>query len=109
MEYFSCALKPPASDRHLKTIKPRDKEDVLTDGDGFQLRVRVNRSMHVTKNRINMALGSYPEVFLAQARKKTVEAIELFAQGIGPKAQRDELQEAKRADTQYTFENVATA
>ncbi|MCP1480949.1 hypothetical protein J2Y88_003260 [Pseudomonas chlororaphis] len=30
----------------------------------------------VTKNRINMALGSYPEVSLAQARKKTVEARE---------------------------------
>lgn len=104
-----CAQTIRLSDRQLKAIKPRDKEDVLTDGDGLQLRVRVNRSMHFTKNRINMALGSYPEVSLAQARKKTVEARELFAQGIGPKAQRDELQEAKRADTQYTFENVATA
>jgi integrase len=63
----------------------------------------------VTKNRINMALGSYPEVSLAQARKKTVEARELLAQGIDPKAQRNELQEAKRAETEHTFENVATA
>jgi len=56
-----------------------------------------------------MALGSYPEVSLAQARKKTVEARELLAQGIDPKAQRNELQEAKRAETEHTFENVATA
>lgn len=62
-----------------------------------------------TKNRINMALGSYPEVPLAQARKKTAEARELLAQGIDPKAQCNELQEAKRAETEHTFENVATA
>jgi len=112
-----CAQPPRLSDRQLKAVKPKDKDYVLTDGDGLQLRVRVNRSMQwnfnyrhpVTKNRINMALGSYPEVSLAQARKKTVEARELLAQGIDPKAQRNELQEAKRAETEHTFENVATA
>lgn len=112
-----CAQTTRLSDRQLKALKPKDKDYVLTDGDGLQLRVRVNRSMQwnfnyrhpVTKNRINMALGSYPEVSLAQARKKTVEARELLAQGIDPKAQRNELQEAKRAETEHTFENVATA
>ncbi|AZE46533.1 Integrase [Pseudomonas chlororaphis] len=112
-----CAKTTRLSDRQLKAIKPKDKDYVLTDGDGLQLRVRVNRSMQwnfnyrhpVTKNRINMALGSYPEVSLAQARKKTVDARELLAQGIDPKAQRNELLEAKRAETEHTFENVATA
>ena len=112
-----CAQATRLSDRLLKAIKPKDKDYVLTDGDGLQLRVRVNRSMQwnfnyrhpVTKNRINMALGPYPEVSLAQARKKTVEARELLAQGIDPKAQRNELLEAKRAETEYTFENIATA
>lgn len=112
-----CAQSTRLSDRQLKAIKPKDKDYVLTDGDGLQLRVRVNRSMQwnfnyrhpVTKNRINMALGPYPEVSLAQARKKTVEARELLAQGIDPKAQRNELHEAKRAETEHTFENVATA
>lgn len=73
-----CAQTTRLSDRQLKAVKPKDKDYVLTDGDGLQLRVRVNRSMQwnfnyrhpVTKNRINMALGSYPEVSLAQARKK---------------------------------------
>jgi integrase len=112
-----CAQTTRLSDRQLKAVKPKDKDYVLTDGDGLQLRVRVNRSMQwnfnyrhpVTKNRINMALGSYPEVSLAQARKRTVEARELLAQGIDPKAQRNELLEAKRAETEHTFENVATA
>ena len=74
------------SDRQLKAVKPKDKDYVLTDGNGLQLRVRVNRSTPwsfnyrhpVTNNRINMALGSYPEVSLAQARKQTVEARELL-------------------------------
>ena len=113
MEYFSCALKPARlSDRQLKAVKPKDKDYVLTDGDGLQLRVRVNRSMQwnfnfrhpVTKNRINIALGSYPKVSLAQARKKAVEAREP-----DPKAQRNELEEAKRTETEHSFENVATA
>lgn len=112
-----CAQTTRLSDRQLNAVKPKDKDYVLTDGDGLQLRVRVNRSMQwnfnyrhpVTKNRINMALGSYPEVSLAQARKKTVEARELLAQDVDPKAQRNELQEAKRAETEHTFENVATA
>ncbi|PBQ10942.1 integrase domain-containing protein [Pseudomonas syringae] len=112
-----CAQTTRLSDRQLKAVKPKDKDYVLTDGDGLQLRVRANRSMQwnfnyrhpITKNRINMALGSYPEVSLAQARKKTVEARELLAQGIDPKAQRNEQLEAKRAETEHTFENVATA
>ena len=112
-----CAQTTRLSDRQLNAVKPKDKDYVLTDGDGLQLRVRVNRSMQwnfnyrhpVTKNRINMALSSYPEVSLAQARKKTVEARELLAQDVDPKAQRNELQEAKRAETEHTFENVATA
>ncbi|MDI2142166.1 tyrosine-type recombinase/integrase [Pseudomonas sp. ITA] len=112
-----CAQTARLSDRQLKTVKPKEKDYVLTDGDGLQLRVRVNRSMQwnfnyrhpVTKNRINMALGSYPEVSLAQARRKAVEAREVLAQGIDPKAQRNDLAQAKLAETEHTFEKVATA
>ena len=63
----------------------------------------------VTKNRINMGLGTYPELSLANARKKVVEARELLAQGIDPKVQRNIQNEAKRAETEHTFENLATA
>jgi len=105
------------SDRQLKAVKAKDKDYVLSDGDGLQLRVRSNGSMlwnfnyrePVTKNRINMGLGTYPELSLANARKKVVEARELLAQGIDPKVQRSAQVEAKRAETEHTFENVATA
>jgi len=40
-----CAQTARLSDRQLKAVKPKDKDYVLTDGDGLQLRVRVNRSM----------------------------------------------------------------
>lgn len=112
-----CAQTARLSDRQLKAVKPKDKDYVLTDGDRLQLRVRVNRSMQwnfnyrhpVTKNRINMALGSYPEVSLAQARRKAVEAREVLAQGIDPKAQHNDLAQAKLAETEHTFEKVASA
>ena len=105
------------SDRQLKAVKAKDKDYVLSDGEGLQLRVRSNGSMlwnfnyrdPVTKNRINMGLGTYPELSLANARKKVVEARELLAEGIDPKVQRKADNEAKRAQTEHTLENVATA
>ncbi len=77
------------SDRQLKAVKATGKDFVLSDGGGLQLRVRASGSMMwnfnyrepVTKNRISMALGPYPELSLANARKKAVEARELLAQG----------------------------
>jgi len=112
-----CAYTTRLSDRQLKAIKSTDKDYVLTDGDGLQLRVRVNRSMQwnfnyrhpLTKNRINMALGPYPDLSLANARKKAIEARELLAQGIDPKAHRDEVKQIKLAETEHTFEKVASA
>jgi hypothetical protein len=111
-----CAQATRLSDRQLKAIKPKDKDYVLSDGDGLQLRVRINGSTlwnfnyrhPVTKNRINMGLGTYPELSLAQARKKTVEARELLAQDIDPKEQRNALEQTKKAATEHTFENVAS-
>lgn len=105
------------SDRQLKAVKATGKDFVLTDGDGLQLRVRASGSTiwnfnyrePVTRNRLNMALGPYPALSLANARKKAQEARELLAQGIDPKAHRDEQRQAQLAKTEHTFEKVATA
>lgn len=104
-------------DRQLKGVKPASKDYVLTDGDGLVLRVFRNGSLlwnfnsrePVTKKRINISFRTYPELSLANARKKAAEAREQLAQAIDPKVQRNTLNEAKRAETEYTFENVATA
>lgn len=105
------------SDVKVKAAKPKEKDYILTDGNGLQMRVRINGSklwnfnyiQPVTKKRINMGLGTFPEVSLAQARKRTVEARELVAQGLDPKEKRDAERHAKKAATEHTFANMSTA
>ena len=112
-----CAQATRLSELKIKAAKPLEKDYVLVDGDGLQMRVRINGSKlwnfnyyhPVTKKRINMGLGTYPELSLAQARKMTIEARELLATGVDPKEQRDTLKQAKKAETEHTFQNVATA
>ncbi|TFB36414.1 integrase domain-containing protein [Pseudomonas sp. F01002] len=112
-----CAQATRLSELKIKAAKPTEKDYVLVDGDGLQMRVRINGSKlwnfnyyhPVTKKRINMGLGAYPELSLAQARKMTIEARELLATNIDPKEQRDTLKQAKKAETEHTFQNVATA
>ena len=112
-----CAQATRLSELKIRAAKPLEKDYVLVDGDGLQMRVRINGSKlwnfnyyhPVTKKRINMGLGTYPELSLAQARKMTIEARELLATGIDPKEQRDNLKQAKKAETEHTFQNVATA
>ena len=82
------------SDRQLKAVKATGTDSVLSDGDGLQLRVRASGSMMwnfnyrepLTRSRINMALGPYPDLSLSNARKKAAEARELLALGIDPYA-----------------------
>ncbi|WP_449101635.1 integrase domain-containing protein [Pseudomonas veronii] len=105
------------SDVKVKAAKPKEKDYILTDGNGLQMRVRINGSklwnfnyiQPVTKKRINMGLGTFPDVSLAQARKRTVEARELVAQGLDPKEKRDAERHAKKAATEHTFANISTA
>ncbi|SDN38688.1 Integrase [Pseudomonas arsenicoxydans] len=105
------------SDVKVKAAKPKEKDYILTDGNGLQMRVRINGSklwnfnyiQPVTKKRINMGLGTFPEVSLAQARKRTVEARELVAQGLDPKEKRDAERHAKKAATEHTFGNISAA
>jgi integrase len=105
------------SDVKVKAAKPKEKDYILTDGDGLQMRVRANGSklwnfnyIHpVTKKRINMGLGTFPELGLAQARKQAIAARELVAQGVDPKEKRDASRQQLKATTEHTFKNVATA
>ncbi|WP_040259334.1 integrase domain-containing protein [Pseudomonas massiliensis] len=105
------------SDLKVNAAKPAEKDYILTDGDGLQMRVRANGSklwnfnyIHpVTKKRVNMGLGTFPEVGLALARKRTVAARELVAQGLDPKEARDADRQALKATVEHTFKNVAIA
>lgn len=101
----------------MKAAKAKEKDSILTDGNGLQIRVRINGHklwnfnyiQPVTKKLIIMGLGSFPEVSLAQARKRTVEARELVSQGLDPKEKRDAERHLKKAATEHTFENISKA
>jgi integrase len=95
----------------VKQAKKADKEYTLSDGRGLQLRVRptgaklwiLKYSHPITKKRTNFGLGSYPDVSLADARRKTDSARKLLADGIDPKAFKDKQTAAKREAIENTF------
>lgn len=84
------------TDKEIKAAKPQEKEYNLFDGDGLRLRVKPNGSKHWVLNyyrpnsrkRANLSLGKYPDLPLAKARKATMEAKELLAEGIDPQEKR---------------------
>lgn len=101
----------------VKNATPSKTDYVLGDGDGLQMRVRSNGSKlwnfnyyhPVTKKRLNMGLGAYPETSLAQARKLTIDARQLIALGIDPKEHRDGARQQQRAASEHTLRKVAEA
>lgn len=103
------------SDKEIKSAKPKEKEYILSDGDGLRLRVKPNGSKlwllnytHPTKKkRTNLSLGKYPDLSLANARKVSMEAKELLAQGIDPQEERKRQQQVHKSVHQHTFFNVA--
>ena len=102
------------TDTQIKAAKPKDKEYVLCDGNGLRILIKPNNSkywllnyIHPTKKtRTNISLGKYPDVPLANARKLTLEAKELLAQGIDPLEARKQQQEEHKAIHEHTLFNV---
>ncbi|HAS8089381.1 TPA: DUF4102 domain-containing protein, partial [Vibrio cholerae] len=88
----------PLTNTQVKQAKESDKEYTLSDGDGLQLRVKTNgtklwilKYTHpITKKRNNISFGCFPDVSLAEARKRRSEAKTLLALNIDPKQHKDE-------------------
>tara|TARA_R110002110_G_scaffold179777_4_gene385357 strand:+ start:1436 stop:2662 length:1227 start_codon:yes stop_codon:yes gene_type:complete len=108
-------LTKPLSSTEVLHAKPRDKEYNLADGRGLLLRIKPNGSKSwllnyqkpFIKTRSNLSLGSYPEISLAEARKRRDEARELLAQDIDPKTAREALKRHKLNAQQSTFQSTA--
>ena len=106
---------PPLSDKKIKLAKVLDKDYVLSDGNGLQLRVRTNGSKvwnfnykhPQTKNRINISIGKYPGVSLINARKKAQSFRDLLAQDIDPKEDREKRLIEEKEITEHTVKNIA--
>jgi len=106
----------PLTNTEVKQAKPKEKVYTLSDGGGLQLRVKPNGSKlwlldyirPYTKKRTSLSFGSYPEVSIAEARKKRAEAKELLAQDIDPQEHRDEKQRINEIAHSNSLEHIAS-
>ncbi|MBM4953948.1 tyrosine-type recombinase/integrase [Vibrio parahaemolyticus] len=100
----------------VKNAKPKEKEYYLVDGQGLKLRVlpsgskqwQLNYYRPISGKRANLNLGRFPEVSLVQARKSSLLAKELIAQGVDPQEERKRQQQAHKEIHEHTFLNVTT-
>ncbi|ABM04222.1 phage integrase family protein [Psychromonas ingrahamii 37] len=104
----------PLSPTDVSTAETKESEYNLSDGNGLFLRVKpvgskfwiFNYQRPITKKRANLTLGRYPDLPLAKARTKAIEARELLAEGIDPKEHRDSTLKAKQAELSNTLQVV---
>jgi len=111
-----ATLTNPLTNTEVKQAKPKEKLYKLSDGGGLLLRVKPNGfktwifdyyKPH-TKSRTSIGFGTYPEVSLANARKKRVAARELLAKNIDPKEFKDDKHREQLLAASHTFKSVAT-
>ncbi len=108
-------ITKPLTATEVKNAKPREKEYCLSDGQGLQLRIlpsgskqwQLNYYRPTNGKRANYNLGRYPDVNLAQARKSSLLAKELIAQGIDPQEQKQKKQQEYKETHENTLENVS--
>jgi hypothetical protein len=78
------------TDTKVKKLKPAEKPRRYTDGGGMYLEVRANGSKlwryayRYDGRRKLLALGSYPDVSLSEARRRHQETRKQLAQGSTP-------------------------
>jgi integrase len=104
----------PLTNTEVKQAKSKNKEYNLADGGGLALRVKPNGSKlwvfnytrPYSKKRANLGYGTYPEVSLAQARRKRDQARELLAQDIDPKQHKEEQHREQAEANANTLTNV---
>ena len=98
----------------IKAAQPRDKEYMLSDGEGLYLRVRPNGKVWIYRykqagEQVKLSFGSYPTVTLAVARRKARDQAEKRAGGIDPRNARREQIERNRVARLNTLELTARA
>jgi integrase len=103
----------PLSDVKVRNAKPGEKQIKLSDSDGMYLLVTPNggkcwrlKYRYGGKEKV-LALGTYPEISLANARQRREDARKLLANGVDPGAIK-KAQKASRDDSNAnSFEVVA--
>ena len=88
-------LITPLVPKQIDNAKPKDSTYTLFDGSGLYLEIAPTGSklwkMKASLNgkAVKLSFGKYPDVSLAQARKKRDEARKLIAEGIGPAGRKE--------------------
>jgi integrase len=103
----------PLTDIVVRNAKPKDKPQKLTDGDGMFLYVHPNGGKYwrlqyrfAGKQKV-LALGVYPEVTLAGARERRMEARKVLAAGNDPGDVKKEAKRLMVLNSENTFEAIA--
>lgn len=103
----------PLTDREVRNAKPADKSAKLTDGGGLYLEVTPSgsklwrwRFRYAGKENV-FAIGTYPQISLADARRARDEARDLVKQGINPSHHRQQAKQATMNEAANTFDHVA--
>jgi integrase len=105
----------PLTDATIRNLKPRDKPFKVSDFEGLFLLVKPTGSrLWHQKYRIDgkeklLAIGSYPEVSLAQARLARDAARALLASGKDPSEVKQERKREEKERRGLTFESQAKA
>ena len=103
----------PLSDIQIRNLKAREKAYRLSDGGNLCIEVKPNGSKlwklfyRVDGRMKTMSFGAYPEVSLARARERRLEAKAMLADGIDPMAKAKADREEKKALTEHTFAAIA--
>lgn len=103
----------PLTDTQIRALKPKDKSYLVADGDGLSLEVAKSGSkLWRFRYRFNgkprlFALGRYPEVTLADARKKLFEARSQVSAGIDPGSERKKEKQLAAIASSNTFGAIA--
>jgi integrase len=101
------------TDVAIRSAKPHEKSFKLCDGKGLYLQVEPNGSKlwrlkyRFAEKEKKLALGAYPEITLAQARERQLEARRLLANGIDPSEHKKQARRAAKVAAANTFEAIA--
>jgi hypothetical protein len=101
------------TDTKVRTVKPKEKPFKIADGKGLFLVVQPNGSKYwrfryrfADKEKL-LALGIYPDVTLADARRKRGEARKQLADAVDPGMAKQLKKRAQRLTAENSFETIA--
>lgn len=105
----------PLTDTFVRTVKPDSSKSAgakLSDGYGLYLHVKASgkywrMAYRFAEKQKTLALGTYPQVSLSQARKRRDAAREQLAEGIDPGVAKREAKAESIAEANRTFEKIA--